>query len=169
MTRRLLLLAALVVAALSVAIPLAGATPPEPISVALEETFTGSGVVGTFEASGGVFGSSTSGTMESVSYKPGGFSIPSKDHFNVFTATDQYTTSFGSFLVAFEGSCAVLEIDLDTLDATLACAGNWQVNGGTGDYARLKGTGTFDEVQNINLLDLTGDGTLELSGQMHTD
>ena len=169
MRKRLLVLLAVVLALSAGAIPLASATPPEPVSISLDETFTGAGVVGTFSASGGVFGPATSGMMESVSYKPAGFSITSRDHVNVYTASDLYTTSVGSFLVSFEGSCALLSIDFGSGDAALTCDGNWQVNGGTGDYARLKGTGTFSELQEININNGTGDGEVTLIGQMHTD
>jgi len=166
--RPLLVAAALLIVALF-AIPLtAGATPPEPVLITLDETFTGTGVVGNFTATGGGVFDSTPGTIASVSYKPVGFS-PSPDHVVVYTATDEYTTADGSFLVRFEGSCAVIGFDDATNVVTLACGGNWQVNGGTGGYARLKGTGKFSETQFINILDGTGSGTLESTGRMHTD
>jgi hypothetical protein len=42
------------------------------------------------------------------------------------------------------------------------------VNGGTGDYGRLRGRGTFTETQE---LDATGAGTgfVTLTGKMHID
>jgi len=164
--RQLLVVAVLLIVAL-LAIPLtAGATPPEPVLITLDETFTDTGVVGNFTATGGGVFDETPGTMASVSYKPVGFS-PSRDHLVVYTATDRYTTADGSFLVSFEGSCAVIGF-MDPV-VTFSCGGNWQVNGGTGDYERLKGTGKFSETQVFNILDGTGSGTLESTGRMHTD
>ena len=49
-----------------------------------------------------------------------------------------------------------------------ARAGNWKVNGGSGDYSRLKGTGTFTETQNLNYLGV-GTDSITLLGTMHTD
>ena len=60
------------------------------------------------------------------------------------------------------------DIDFDTGDTVGACSGNWQVNGGTGDYRRLKGTGTFTETQNLNSQSV-GTGSITLLGTMHTD
>jgi hypothetical protein len=42
------------------------------------------------------------------------------------------------------------------------------VNGGTGDYTRLKGAGTFTETQNLNYLGVST-GSITLVGTMHTD
>jgi hypothetical protein len=42
------------------------------------------------------------------------------------------------------------------------------VNGGTGDYRRLKGTGTFTETQKLNYQGV-GTGLITLVGTMHTD
>lgn len=42
------------------------------------------------------------------------------------------------------------------------------MNGGTGDYRRLKGTGTFTETQNQNSQSV-GTGSITLLGTMHTD
>jgi hypothetical protein len=42
------------------------------------------------------------------------------------------------------------------------------VNGGSGDYSRLKGTGTFTETQNLNYLGV-GTDSITLLGTMHTD
>ena len=169
MRHRLLTVGAAVLASVAIPLMAAAATPPEPVSITLTETFTATGVVGNFVASGGGVFDSTSGTMASVSFKPVGLAPRSRDHLMVYTATDQYTTADGSFSVSFEGSCAIVGFDESTHVVTLACGGNWQVNGGTGDYARLKGTGTFNETQYINVDDGTGYGTLTETGRMHTD
>ena len=42
------------------------------------------------------------------------------------------------------------------------------MNGGTGDYRRLKGTGMFTETQNQNSQSV-GTGSITLLGTMHTD
>lgn len=170
MKRQLLLLVAVASAAAVVLVPLApGATRPDPVTIELDEIFTGSdpAVTGTFTASGGVFGTATTGEMESVSYKPGGVTFTSRDHFIVYTATDLYTTDAGSFSVSFEGKCAFAGFEDPIF--TAACSGNWQVNGGTGSYTLLKGTGAFDEVQEIDVNTGVGDGFVTLIGRMHTD
>lgn len=168
MRRPLLILSAVVVALSVAAIPVASATPPEPVTIELDETFTSTGVEGSFTAAGGVLGS-TSGTMASVSFKPGGFSATSRDHAVVYTASDLYTTGAGTFLVKFEGSCAFAGYDPQTNVLTFACGGNWQVNGGTGSYARLKGTGTFTEEQRLDAVTFLGSGDVILVGAMHDD
>jgi hypothetical protein len=44
------------------------------------------------------------------------------------------------------------------------------VNGGTGDYARLRGTGTFIELQEIDdPVAFSGTGTFTGVGKMHID
>lgn len=55
-----------------------------------------------------------------------------------------------------------MSIDWDTGDTVAACAGNWQVNGGTGSYGRLKGTGTFTETQELDYSG-AGSGTIGCS------
>jgi hypothetical protein len=84
------------------------------------------------------------------------------------TEMDEYTFSGGTFRINFEASCILTSIDFDTGDTVGACSGNWRVNGGTGDYTRLKGTGTFTETQNLNYLG-EGTGSITLVGTMHTD
>jgi hypothetical protein len=94
--------------------------------------------------------------------------FPFHDHLFVYTAMDEYTFSGGTLRINFEASCILTSIDFDTGDTVGACSGNWRVNGGTGDYARLKGTGTFAETQNLNYLGV-GTGSITLVGTMHTD
>jgi hypothetical protein len=172
MKRRLLLLLAVAsIAALS-SLPLAGATPPEGVTITFDETFhaTAPFVTGDITAAGGVFGEETTGTMASVSFRPVGWAVrlPLHDHLFVYTATDEYTFSGGTFLITFQASCTLTSIDFETGDTVGACSGNWRVNGGTGDYSRLKGTGTFTETQNLNYLSV-GTGSITLIGTMHTD
>ena len=97
-----------------------------------------------------------------------GGEVPFHDHLFVYTAMDEYTFSGGTFRINFEASCILTSIDFDTGDTVGACSGNWRVNGGTGDYTRLKGTGTFTETQNLNYLGV-GTGSITLVGAMHTD
>ena len=171
MRRRLLLLAAVALGATALSLPAAQATPPQAVTITIDETFyappTTPAVTGEITASGGVFGTQTEGTLASVAFKPVGFPgrgepFPFRDHVFVYTATDQYTFPGGTFRIGFEASC-----NLD-LAFVAHCEGNWQVNGGTGDYSTLKGTGTFTETQ---IIDDTGAGTgfITLTGVMHVD
>jgi hypothetical protein len=53
---------------------------------------------------------------------------------------------------------------------TIACDGNWRVNGGTGDYVGLIGTGKFTELQEISdPISFVGTGTVTEVGKMHID
>jgi hypothetical protein len=172
MKRRLLLLVAVASIAAFASAPLAGATPPEAVTITIDETFYASApfVTGDITAGGGVFGTETTGTLASVSFNPVGWAVkfPLHDHLFVYTATDEYTFSGGTFRINFEASCTLTSIDFDTGDTVGACSGNWRVNGGTGDYIRLKGTGTFTEVQTLNY-QAVGTGSITLVGTMHTD
>ena len=176
MRSTLLLLVAAAFGATALSWPAAAATPPQDVTITIEETFQAPpalpAVTGDITATGGVFGPQTAGTLASVSFRPVGWpgkgvQYPARDHVFVYTATDEYTFRGGTFRITFEASCN-LTIDFGTWDTVAACDGNWQVNGGTGDYSRLKGTGTFTETQE---LDATGAGTgfITLSGRMHTD
>lgn len=171
MRHRLLLLAAVTLGVAALTLPTAQATPPQAVTITIDETFyappTTPAVTGDITATGGIFGTQTDGTLASVSFKPVGFpgrgeQFPFQDHLFVYTATDRYTFSGGTFLVNFEASC--------NLDLTFVahCTGNWQVNRGTGAYGNLKGTGTFTETQ---ILDETqaGTGFITLTGVMHID
>jgi hypothetical protein len=60
------------------------------------------------------------------------------------------TFSGGTFLINFEVSCTLMSIDFETGDTVGACAGNWRVNGGSGDHSRLKATGIFTLIQSLN-------------------
>lgn len=172
MNRRLLLLLAFASIAAFASAPLAGATAPQGVTITIDEAFHASApfVTGDITASGGVFGEETTGTLASVDFKPVGWAVklPLRDHLFVYTATDEYTFSGGTFLINFEASCILTSIDFETGDTVGACAGNWRVNGGTGDYSRLKGTGTFTETQNLNNLSV-GTGSITLVGTMHID
>jgi hypothetical protein len=172
MKRRLLLLLAVATTAAFASAPLAGATPPEGVTITIDETFHASApfVTGDITAEGGIFGAETTGTLASVAFKPVGWAVklPLHDHLFVYTATDEYTFSGGTFRISFEASCTLTSIDFETGDTVGACSGNWKVNGGTGDYSRLKGTGTFTETQNLNYLGV-GTGSITLLGTMHVD
>jgi hypothetical protein len=106
-----------------------------------------------------------------VAFKPVGWpgqgvKYPFHDHLFVYTATDQYTFAGGTFLIKFEASCNLTGIE--TWGTVAACSGNWQVNGGTGSYSRLRGTGTFTETQTLDFMG-AGTGSITLLGAMHTD
>jgi hypothetical protein len=172
MKRRLLLLLAVAGIAALAPLSLARATPPQGVTITFDETFhaTAPFVTGDITAGGGVFGEETTGTMASVSFKPVGWAVrfPLHDHLFVYTATDEYTFSGGTFLITFQASCTLTSIDFETGDTVGACSGNWRVNGGTGDYSRLKGTGTFTETQTLNYLSV-GTGSITLLGTMQND
>jgi hypothetical protein len=172
MRRRLLLLFAIASIATAASVPLAGATPPQAVTITIAETFhtTAPFVTGDITAAGGVFGAETTGTLASVAFKPVGWAVkfPPHDHVFVYTATDEYTFGGGTFTINFEASCNLVSIDFETGDVVAACAGNWQVNGGTGTYSRVKGTGTFTETQELDFMG-AGTGSITLVGKMHDD
>ena len=165
-------LVAVALTAMVATVPLAGATQPQAVTIAIAETFntTPPFVTGDITATGGVFGDETTGTLASVAFKPVGWAVtlPPQDHLFVYTATDRYTFGSGSFLIDFEASCNVVSVDFESGDLVLGCAGNWQVNGGAGGYARLKGTGTFTETQELDDLG-EGTGAITLTGAMHIE
>jgi hypothetical protein len=159
--RRLLLLVVIASTATTVLVAPAAAAPPQGITISIAEVFHATGppfVTGTVTAAGGVFGQDTIGSLESQSFSPVGFdrshNVP-PPHLFEYKAVDQYTFDGGSFLITFQASCSFLSFNPVTNEVTVACAGNWRVNGGTGTYALLKGTGTFTEQQ---VLDATGTG-----------
>ena len=158
--RKLLLLAALMVATTIVLVSPAAATPPANITISIAEVFHTNGppnVTGDVTASGGVFAQTTTGSLESVSFSPVGFphTFP-PPHIFEYTAVDHYTFAGGSFLITFQASCRLVSFDPVTGVVSVACVGNWRVNGGTGDYLSLRGNGTFTELQQF---DNTGAGT----------
>jgi hypothetical protein len=173
MRRRLLLLVAVALALTAASVPLAVATPPQDVEITIDETFntTPPFVTGDITATGGVFGEEESGTLASVAFKPVGFPMkfPSPDHIFVYTATDEYTFGDDTFLISFEASCNFVGFDVGEGRVILACAGNWRANGGTGDYDRLKGTGTFAETQELDPYTGAGEGFITLVGNMHVD
>jgi hypothetical protein len=166
--RRLIAVSAVALALAVAAVPVAAATPPQGVTITIAETFNAEDpfVTGDITATGGVFGTGASGELQSVAFKPVGWS-PSPDHVFVYRATDRYTFGGGTFLINFEASCKVVGFDEVEQEVTLACAGNWRVNGGTGEYGRLKGTGTFIETQ--QLIEGVGTGFITLVGKMHVD
>ena len=158
--RRLLLMATMALAATMVFVAPAAASRPQGITISIAEVFHATGppfVTGDVTASGGVFGQATAGSLESQSFSPVGFphTFP-PPHLFAYTAVDQYTFDGGSFLITFQASCSLVSFDPDTGGNVSDCAGNWRVNGGTGNYALLKGTGTFTEQQEF---DGTGAGS----------
>ena len=170
--RRLLLLAALALTTSMLFVAPAAATPPQDVTISVAEVFHATGppfVTGEVTASGGVFGHGTTGSLESAGFRPVGFphTFP-PPHVFEYTAVDQYTFAGGSFLITFQASCNLVGFDPDTGHVFTACAGNWRVNGGTGDYVRLKGTGTFTEQQELDD-QLAGAGTVTEVGMMHID
>jgi hypothetical protein len=175
--RTALLLIAIGCCAAFLSWPAAAASPPHAVTITIDETFYAPpavpAVTGNIMASGGVFGSETKGTLASVAFKPVGWPgrgvpYPFHDHLFVYTATDEYTFAGGTFEINFEASCNLASIDFETGASVMDCAGNWQVNGGTDSYTRLKGTGTFIESQNLDSAG-AGTGSITLTGGMHTD
>jgi hypothetical protein len=164
MSKRSLVLVA-ATAAFATFIPVATATSPGAVSMTIVETFNPT--IGTLTASGGIFGSQTTGTSTGVFFRVDSFSFRTPEHFIVFSAANLVTTDAGSFLVVFEASCQFITFDPETGDGTAVCSGNWQVNGGTGAYERLQGTGTFTEPETTNVNNNTGGGTNTLVGQLH--
>jgi hypothetical protein len=158
--RRLLLLAAAALTTTMLFAAPAAATVPQDVTISIAEVFHTNGppnVTGDVTASGGVFGAITIGSLESVSFNPvGSPHAPSLPHVFEYTAVDHYTFGGGSFLITFQASCRFVSFDPVTGVVSVACAGNWRVNGGTGDYVLLRGTGTFTELQQF---DGTGAGT----------
>jgi len=155
--RRLLVLTvvALAITTMAFAVPAAASTP-QSVTISIAEIFHPNGppnVTGTVTASGGVFGQGTIGSLESQSFTPVGFNqshnFPPPQFFE-YTAVDQYTFDGGSFLITFQASCGFAGFDPVTNHVFVACSGNWRVNGGTGDYALLKGTGKFTELQDFD-------------------
>jgi hypothetical protein len=163
MSKRILVLVA-ATAAFATSISLATAASPDSVSMTIVETFNPT--IGTFTASGGIFGSQTTGTSTGVYFKLDSFSSRSPEHFIVFSAANRVSTDAGSFLVVFEASCRFDTFDPATGDGTAVCSGNWQVNGGTGAYERLQGTGTFTEPETTNVYNNTGGGTNTLVGRL---
>jgi hypothetical protein len=175
MMRRLLLLFWVALALVAAPVPLAAASPPQDVEITIDETYHASPpfVTGVLTAVGGVFGAGATGTLESIDWMPVGWAVrmpvhPLKHHVYVYTATDQYTFPGGTFLIDFEGSCIFTSFDPETGAHTAVCDGNWQVNGGTGDYARLKGVGTWIETQDLDW-QAAGPGLITLLGTMHID
>ena len=75
MKLRLLLLIGIAITTVTVAsAPLAGASPPQPVTITIAETFhtTPPFVTGAITATGGVFGEETFGTLASVAFKRSG-------------------------------------------------------------------------------------------------
>jgi hypothetical protein len=157
--------AALALAALAAATEPARAAPPDAVSMTIVETFNPT--IGTFTATGGVFGDGTTGTSTGEWFKFDSFSFTSNDHFIVFKAGNLITTADGSFEIVYEASCQLITFDPETGGATAICSGNWQIDGGTGAYDGLQGTGTWSEPETTNVYDNTGGGTDTLTGRVH--
>ena len=172
---RLLLLAAISLVMTMLVVAPAVATPPQDVTITIAEVFPTSGpCTGDITASGGVFGQSTTGTMECQSFSPvaASWALPTAapPHLFKYTAVDRYTFAGGSFLITFQATCTLIAVDPVSGHQTIACGGNWRVNGGTGDYVALKGTGTFTEMQEIDDPVLfSGTGTVTEFGKMHID
>src|SRR4029078_10340526 len=105
MKRRLLLLFAIAAIAAFASAPLAVATPPEGVTIAIDESFHSSApfVTGDITAAGSVFGAQPTGTLASVAFKPVGWAVkfPFHDHLFVYTAMDEYTFRGGTLRIRF--------------------------------------------------------------------
>ena len=91
--RRLLLLAAMSLATTMLFVAPAAATPPQDVTITIAEVFHANGpCTGDITASGGVFGQSTTGSMECQSFSPVGASwaLPTAapPHLFEYTAVD---------------------------------------------------------------------------------
>jgi len=173
--RRLLILVVLVLAIATLAFAAsAAASPPQSVTISIAEVFHPNGppnVTGAVTASGGVFGQGTIGSLESQSFMPVGFDRSHNfppPHLFQYTAVDQYTFAGGSFLITFQARCDFAGYDPATNHFFLACSGNWRVNGGTGAYVLLKGTGTFTEQQDYDNNTGAGIGTVTEVGLMQS-
>src|SRR5215218_1297613 len=172
---RLLLLAAMSLATTMLFVAPAAATPPQDVTITIAEVFpTGGPCTGDITASGGVFGQSTTGSMECQSFSPvaASWALPTAAPPDLFkyTAVDEYTFAGGAFLITFQATCTLVAVDAFSGHQTIACDGNWRVNGGTGDYLMLRGTGTFIELQEIDdPVVFSGTGTVTEVGKMHID
>jgi hypothetical protein len=174
--RRLLLLAAMSLATTMSFVAPAAATPPQDVTITIAEVFHATGpCTGDITASGGVFGQSITGSMECQSFSPVGapWQLPptaKPPHLFEYTAVDRYTFAGGSFLITFQATCTIVAADPFPGPQTIACDGNWRVNGGTGDYVGLIGTGKFTELQEIDdPVVFSGTGTVTEVGKMHID
>lgn len=174
MKRRLLLIVALATAAMAVCLPAANAAPPQQVVITIAETFHAPpavpAVTGDITAMGGAFGAQTTGTLASLDFKPVGWPgvgepYPFRNHFFVYTALDEYTFAAGSFSVSFEARCNLTSFNPLTGDSISSCTGNWRVNGGTGAYEGLKGSGAFTEIQFLDYQQ-AGTGFITLVGKM---
>lgn len=173
--RRQLLLVVLALAPTIAFVAPAAASPPRDVTITIAEVFHPNGppnVTGDVTASGGVFGQATLGSLESQSFTPVGFDRSRNfppPHFFEYTAVDKYTFDGGSFLITFQASCGFAGFDSVTNHFFVACSGNWRVNGGTGVYTLLKGTGTFTEQQDFdNNNPGAGTGTVTELGRMQS-
>lgn len=172
---RLLLLVAMSLATTILFVAPAAATPPQDVTITLAVDFNANApCTADITASGGVFGQSTTGTMECQSFSPvaAAWALPTAapPHLFKYTAVDRYTFAGGSFLITFQATCTLTAVDPVTGHQSLVCAGNWRVNGGTGDYLLLRGTGTFIELQEIDdPVAFSGTGTFTGVGKMHID
>jgi hypothetical protein len=175
MTRFLVGTAMLAVAPSLAPISTASAAMPQPVTMTIVESKAVDGASsGVFTGSGSAFGSGVSGTTSTTSFSPNpGPCFDSPDQTRclgvpifTFTASILVSTNDGTFTIALQGSIHFVSF-VDPVE-TLALSGTWMVNGGTGAYATIHGTGTFDELETINIDTNTANLNDAFIGQLQT-
>jgi len=113
------------------------AATPEPVTITADEFFGASGdTVITLEATGGVFGTSSTGTGESFQQTKGSVTSSSHRVPLVIHGVDVYTFGAGSITFNWQFNC-VYSSDTDSV-----CSGPWRITSGTGAYEGAQGGGT---------------------------
>ena len=150
------------VAAIALATPfVAGAAQPASVTIHALEFFPASGGgTASFVATGGIFGSGTSGTQDSTFGFPG--SANSQLHRTALgvNGVDVNTTAQGTLTWAFGARCKFVSA------SQAVCAGTWHVIDATGAYAGAQGEGTLSDVLTFDSFgNATGDDTF--AGRIH--
>jgi hypothetical protein len=144
------------VSALAVLYPLAAtAGGPAAVTIHSTEFFPASGgATATFVATGGVFGSGTSGTQDSTFAFAGSRAGQLHRAAAVVHGVDVNMTAAGTFTWAFSAHCSFIS-------ATQAlCGGTWHIVDGSGAYAGAQGEGTLSDLLTFDELgNATGDDT----------
>jgi hypothetical protein len=113
------------------------AATPEPVTITADEFFGASGdTVITLEATGGVFGTGSSGTGESFQQTKGSVNAGSHRLPLVIHGVDVYTFGAGAITFKWQFNC----VYSSATDAV--CSGPWHITGGTGAYEGAQGGGT---------------------------
>jgi len=148
------------VAALGVPLA-AGAAQPSQVTIHAIELFPASGGgTASFVATGGIFGSGTSGTQESTFRFPGSANSQLHRTALAVNGVDVNTTADGTLSWAFSARCKFVSA------SQAVCPGTWHVIGATGAYAGAQGEGTLSDVLTFDAFgNATGDDTF--AGRIH--